>query len=453
MIPKYRNVTAYLFAIIIGLFFTFGAAAQIKVPRLVYKERTLANGLKVLSVQDKSSPTVAIQVWYKVGSKDDPQGRSGFAHLFEHIMFKSTKNMASEQMDRLTEDVGGFNNASTYDDYTNYYEVVPSNHLETLLWAEAERMSNLTVDEPNFKSERDVVKEEFRQNYLNPPYGMFFYLIEKNTFTVHPYKRPGIGSIEELNAASIEDVRAFHKTFYRPDNATLVVVGDFEQAQFDAWVDKYFGRVAKPATTIPRVKEIEPERREEKRVVEYKAGVPLPAIALLYHAPPVKNEDVAALEVAEAILSGGESSRLYQSLVYEQQVAQEAFFSVDAREDKGLIYLGAILSSNSKPADVERALLDQLDRIQDAPVSDAELAKAKNKLITAELEERETNVGKSVALAYAAVMLGNPAEVNTAIEKLQKVTKEDVQRVMQKYFTNSNRVVLYYLPESMKENK
>lgn len=453
MILKKRKVFACLFAIIFSLIFSFNVMAQIKVPRLVYKERTLKNGLRVLSVQDKSSPTVAIQVWYKVGSKDDPEGRSGFAHLFEHMMFKSTKYMAAEQMDRLTEDVGGFNNASTYDDFTNYYEVVPSNYLETLLWAEAERMSNLTIDEANFKSERDVVKEEFRQRILAPPYGMFFYLIEKNAFTVHPYKRPGIGSIEELDAASVEDVRAFHKTFYRPDNATLVVVGDFEQTKFDAWVDKYFNILTKPDSTIPRVKEVEPERTVEKRVVEYKANVPLPAIALLYHAPPVKSDDVAALNVAEAIMSDGESSRLYQSLVYEQQVAQNAFLGVDAREDRGLIYLGAILASDGKAADVERALLDQLDRMQDTLVSKAELSKAKNKLITSELRERETNEGKSFALAYAAVMLGNPAEVNTAIEKLQKVTAADVQRVMKKYFKNDNRVVLYYLPESMKEGK
>ena len=204
---------------------TLPVSAQTSMPPINFKERTLANGLKVYSLEDHSSPTVAIQVWYHVGSKDDPEGRSGFAHLFEHIMFKTTKNMKDEMMDRLTEDVGGFNNAFTADDVTIYYEVVPSNYLETLLWAEADRLASLNVDDNNFKSERDVVKEEFRQNYLAPPYGKLFYSIEKNSFTTHPYRRPGIGSIEELDAATIEDVRAFHKTFYRPDNATLVVVG------------------------------------------------------------------------------------------------------------------------------------------------------------------------------------------------------------------------------------
>ncbi len=194
-----------------------------------------------LTAADRSSPTVAIQVWYHVGSKDDPQNRSGFAHLFEHIMFKSTKNMKSEMMDRLTEDVGGFNNAFTADDVTVYFEVVPSNYLETLIWAEADRLSGLNVDDANFKSERDVVKEEFRQGVLAPPYGRFEYLLQQKSFLEHPYKRPGIGSIEDLDAASLKDVQEFQSTYYRPDNATLVVVGDFDPAQLDAWVDKYFG--------------------------------------------------------------------------------------------------------------------------------------------------------------------------------------------------------------------
>src|SRR5213596_2232989 len=199
-------------------------AAQTRMPQLKFTDRKLANGLRVLSASDRSSPTVAIHVWYHVGSKDDPQNRSGFAHFFEHIMFKSTRNMKSEMMDRLTEDVGGFNNAFTQDDVTVYYEIVPSNYLETLLWAEAERLSGLTVDEENFHSERAVVEEEFRQSVLAPPYGKFFYVLQQKSFTTHPYKRPTIGSIDDLEAATVENVQKFHATYYRPDNATLIVV-------------------------------------------------------------------------------------------------------------------------------------------------------------------------------------------------------------------------------------
>lgn len=424
--------------------------AQTKVPRLNYKERMLSNGMKVLTVEDHSSPTVAIQVWYKVGSKDDPEGRSGFAHLFEHMMFKSTKNMKAENMDRLTEDVGGYNNASTADDFTDYYEVVPSNYLETLIWAEGDRLATLNVDDANFQSERLVVEEEFRQRILAPPYGKLFYLIDKNSFTTHPYKRPGIGSIEELDAASLDDVRAFHKTFYRPDNATLVVVGDFDQKQLDGWIDKYLGRIPKMEGTMPRVTVKEPERTAEQRFNEYVANVPAPAVAITYLAPPIASDDAAALKVAESILSEGESSRLYQSLVYQQQLAQEAFGEADLREDTGLFVFGAILASDKKVEDAERSLLAELKKMQDQPVTVAELDKAKNQLVTGALRERETSNGKASALAEAAVLYGDPARVNTNLERLQAVTAADVQRVMKKYFTDSNRVVINYLPESMR---
>ena len=178
------------------------AAETLSIPPIQYRERTLPNGLQVLSVEDHASPNVAVQMWYHVGSKDDPKGRSGFAHLFEHLMFKSTKHMHAEEMDRLTEDVGGENNASTGDDITNYFEVVPANHLQTLLWAEADRLSGLNVDEKNFKSERAVVEEEYRQSVLANPYGKLYNAIDPKSYTVHPYKRPTIGSIADLEAAS-----------------------------------------------------------------------------------------------------------------------------------------------------------------------------------------------------------------------------------------------------------
>src|SRR5918912_1743579 len=291
------------------------AHAQTKLPQMNFKERTLANGMRVYSLEDHSSPTVAIQVWYHVGSKDDPEGRSGFAHLFEHIMFKSTKNMKSEMLDRLTEDVGGFNNAFTADDVTVYFEVVPSNYLETLIWAEADRLSGLNVDDANFKSERDVVKEEYRQGVLAPPYGRFEYLLQQKSFLEHPYKRPTIGSIEDLDAASLHDVQEFHATYYRPDNATLVVVGDFDPKQLDKWIDKYFGPIAKPDRPLPRVQVKEPPRKGEIRLTEYGRN-DLPAVGFTYLTPREADADSDALRVADAILSSGESSRLYHSLIY-----------------------------------------------------------------------------------------------------------------------------------------
>ncbi len=424
--------------------------AQTRMPQLKYTDRTLPNGLRVLSAADHSSPTVAIQVWYHVGSKDDPQKRSGFAHLFEHNMFKSTKNMKSEMMDRLTEDVGGFNNAFTADDVTVYFEVVPSNYLETLIWAEADRLSGLNVDDANFKSERDVVKEEFRQGVLAPPYGRFEYLLQEKSFLEHPYKRPTIGSIEDLDAASLKDVQDFHTTYYRPDNATLVVVGDFDPAQFDKWVDKYFAPIAKPDRPLPRVQVKEPMRKSEIRLTEYGRN-DLPAVGLTYLTPRQADADSDALRVADAILSAGESSRLYNSLVYNQQLAAEVNSSAETREDASLFVLTAVLSEGKKVEDAEKSLLAEIKKLQDAPVSAAELEKAKNQIITGQLRQRETSNGKALALGEAAVLLGDPARVNTDLDRLQAVTAADVQRVMKKYFTDANRLVLYYLPEATKK--
>ena len=424
------------------------AASQTRVPPINFKERTLANGLRVYAAQARSSPTVAIQVWYKVGSKDDPDKRSGFAHLFEHLMFKSSKNMKDEMMDRLTEDVGGWNNASTSDDVTNYYEVVPSNYLETLLWAEADRMSSLNVTDKNFPSERDVVKEEFNTSVLAPPYGRLFYAIDKDSFTTHPYRRPTIGSKEDLDAATLEDVKAFHKTFYRPDNAVLIVVGDFDAKQLDGWIDKYFARIAKPSGEVPRVTVKEPERTAEKRFNETGPNVPLPAVALTYLAPPISSPNADVLRVAQSILSNGESSRLYQSLVYTQQLAAEAFASASLRQDPGYFAFGAILASDKKVEDAERALLAEIKKMQDAPVTKAELEKAINQLVADQLRERETNSGKAFAIGSAAVLMGDARRVNTDISRLQAVTAADIQRVMKMYFTDANRVVITYHAEA-----
>lgn len=425
-------------------------SAQVAMPQIKFRQRTLANGLRVLSAEDHASPTVAIQVWYHVGSKDDPERRSGFAHLFEHLMFKATKNMKSEMMDRLTEDVGGFNNAFTNPDVTVYFEVIPSNYLETLLWAEADRLSGLTVDEPNFKSERSVVQEEFRERVLAAPYGMLEYLIEQESFRTHPYKRSTIGSIEDLETASIEDVRGFHKTYYRPDNATLVVVGDFDPRQFDNWVDKYFAPIPRPSIPLPRVTTREPERTAERRITHYAANVPLPAVAFTYLTPSDKSADSEPLQVAATILSHGESSRLYRSLIYEQQIAQSADATPDLREDAGLFYFIAVVAGGKKPEDAERGLLAEIKKLQDVPPSGAELDKAKNQLVTDELRERETSNGKALALGSSAVLLGDPNRVNTDLAKLQAVTAADVQRVVKKYFINANRLVIHYLPESAK---
>ncbi len=418
--------------------------AQLKVAPLEIKERTLANGMRIVSHRDTSSPTVAIHVWYDVGGKNDPTGRSGFAHMFEHMMFKATKNMPNEKFDRLTEDVGGFNNASTWPDFTNYYEVVPSNHLQRLLWAEADRMVNLNVDDANFASEREVVKEEYRQGILAPPYGKLFWLLDDLTFQKHPYKRGVIGNLEELSAATREDAEKFYRTFYRPDNAVLIVAGDFDQAQLDKWVDQYFGSIKRPEGAIPRVAEVEPEWTTERRYNEFGPRVPFPAAALVYRAPRTTSPDIPALRVAALILSGGESSRLYNALVREQEIAQQADLDLELNTEGGRISFVGIGSQKGTSENLEKAWLAELKKIQDSGVTPKELEKAKNQLVSRAVRARENNDGKAIAIERAVAYLGDPKVVNQEVAKIQGVTAADVQRVMKQYFKDNNRVVIHY---------
>ncbi|MDR3510516.1 MAG: pitrilysin family protein [Caulobacteraceae bacterium] len=423
--------------------------AQAVVPPVDYRTRVLANGLHVYSVLDRSTPNVSIQMWYGVGAKNDPAGRSGFAHLFEHLMFKATRDMPAEYMDRLTEDVGGFNNASTDNDFTDYFEVVPANHLQRLLWAESERLSGLVVDEADFKSERAVVEEELRQRVLADPYGRLFSLdVPEASFAVHPYHRPPIGSIADLEAATLADVRAFHAVYYRPDNVSLIVVGNFDPARLDAWIDQYFAPIAKPAWPIPAVTAVEPPRTAPRSVDAYGPDVPLPAVVLSYPGPDAASPDAAALDVLDAVMSTGKSSRLYQSLVYRQQVAESVFSQPDLRRQPGLIVVGAILAAGKTPDQGASAIEAELQRLRDEPVSAAELAAAKNQLIAGVLRSRETIEGRGFEIGQAITVEGDAARVNSDIADLEAVGAADVQRVARAWLDGQRQVMIRYRPES-----
>ncbi len=426
------------------------AQGELSIAPLDYAFRELPNGLRVYAMPDPDTANVSVAVWYDVGSKDDPPGRSGFAHLFEHIMFKSTSNMPPEMMDRLTEDAGGFNNASTWNDFTNYYETVPANHLERVLWGEAERMGSLVIDETNFASERDVVKEELRQSILSQPYGKLFgFYLYQSAFNVHPYGRPGIGSLADLDAATIEDVRAFHAAYYRPDNAVLVVSGKFDQAQLDAWVDRYFTGIKTPDRPIPRVTVVEPARREPKDLTVYEPNVPLPAVVMSWPQPAATSEDIPGLMLLDAIMTRGQSSRLYQSMVYQQQLAAEVGSSLDINAHPGVYAFYAILSEGKTADEGAASLKAEIARLRDTPVSAAELDEARNELITSALQNRETSDGRADELARSVILYGDPEASSKTLARLQTVTAEDVQRLAAAMLDDTRAITLRYLPEEL----
>jgi zinc protease len=422
-------------------------AADATVPPIAYTERTLANGLRVFAVRDTSTANVSVQVWYDVGSKDDPAGRSGFAHMFEHLMFKGTRNLVDEQMDRLTEDVGGYNNASTADDYTNYFEVVPANHLQRILFAEADRMATLVVDPKVFASEREVVKEELRSRVLAQPFGKLFYVYRPMAaYSVHPYARPGIGSIEDLDAATIDDIRAFHATYYRPDNAVLVVAGNFDPAQLDRWVDQYFAPIGRPDRAIPRVTVTEPEPKAPRSFTVYEPNTPLPAVLVNYPLPPANHPDAPALTVLNTVMAGGQNSRLYQSLVYRDRLSVQAASFFDARQSTGLFSLYAIMAGGKDAAEGEAALRREVARLRDAPVTDAELAEAKNELLTEAIASRQTAEGKAFQLAEAVLVNRDPRAADARIAALANVTAADIQRVARRYLVDARSSSVRYNP-------
>jgi zinc protease len=427
------------------------AAEALKVtpPQLQVQEHKLANGLDLLMYEDHSVPVATVELWYHVGSKDERKGRSGFAHLFEHIMFKGSASLAPEEHKNYISSIGGRYNATTDFDRTLYFQSFPSNYLERVLWMESDRMRSLDISDANFKSERDVVKEERRLRVDNPPFGRLFEVVLDKTYTTHPYRILPIGSMADLDAATLEDVRAFHSVYYVPNNASIVVGGDFSPAQVIQWVEKYFGDIPK-GKEIPRDTPKEPAQTAERRTVDYNATTPLPAIVLAFHVPQEGTPDVYALQVASNILSAGESSRLYRRMVYDKQIAVAAGGQAIVLEDPGVFFFFSILQAGQKPEDGEKELLAEVDRLRDEPVTGDELAKSKNQLISGLVFGRQTVQDRADAIGHAAVILGDLSLVNRQLAEYQKVTAADVQRVAQTYFRPENRTVVHMLPAAMR---
>lgn len=412
---------------------------------LEYKETRLNNGLTVITHEDHSTPVTNLQLWYHVGSKDEKPGRTGFAHLFEHLMFKGSAHVKPEEHDKIITNTGGVSNAYTQDDVTVYWETFPANYLEKVLWMEADRMSTLDVSEEIFKSEREVVKEERLTRIENPPYGDLLEALYANAFDVHPYKHATIGSMADLDAATIEDVREFYKTYYVPDNATLVIAGDFKTDQAMDWIEKYFGSIPKGPRPISRPNVKEPPHDKERRVTHKKA-VPLPAYVAGYYIPADGQPDSYPLVIVSKILSEGRSSRIYQSLVYHTRLAVQADASGNFTEDPNLFIATVIMNQGASLTEGEKNLDAELTLLKTEPVSEMELEKAKNKIRSEWAFGRQSVQQKAESLAHAAVIHKDTATVNSEYDLFMKVTREDIMRVAKTYLRPENRTVLIVQP-------
>jgi zinc protease len=418
----------------------------VRPPKFDYKMTTLPNGLQVVMLEDHSTPVTHVAVWYHVGSKDEKRGRTGFAHLFEHLMFKGSKNVRPDQHPSWITSIGGEANAETDEDSTIYWQTVPSHHLPLVLWLEADRMASLEVSDDKFRTEREVVKEERRMRFENQPFGRLSEIIFDKAFKVHPYKHQTIGSLEDLEAASINDVREFHRTYYVPNNATVVIVGDFDSAEALKLVQQYMGRVPR-GRDVPRDIPREPPHQGPERVTVTEAW-PLPAVVVAYHITYDGHPDAYPLHILAKILSDGDSSRLYQSLVYEKQMALAAFGEAKLIEHPNLFFSVAIVQPGQQPAAVTTELQRQLDRVKTEGVTEAELTRAKRQFARDYILGRETVRQKALHLGHAAVIHNDITTADGEFDLFQNVTLADVQRVARTYFVDAGRTDITILPRN-----
>lgn len=420
--------------------------AAVRPPKIQYQLLTLSNGLRVILSEDHSTPIVHVSLWYHVGSKNEKPGRTGFAHFFEHMMFKGSKNLEPESHTSLIAGVGGQANAYTTEDTTVFWQTVPQQYLPMVLWMEADRMATLRIDDAAFRRERDVVKEERRMRIENQPYGSLNELIYDHAFTAHTYKHPVIGSMKDLDAASVQDVREFHETYYVPENATLTIVGDFEPATAIQLVNRYMARVPKAGRPVPRDLPKEPPQTKERRVTVEQPW-PLPAVVVAHHITYDGHPDSYALHILSKILTDGQSARLTRELVYNTQLAASSFSQSNLNEAPSLFYAVAILQPGRTAADGEKALLAEIEKLKAAPVTPEELQRAKNQFARDYIVGRESVQDKALHLAHAAVIHNDVETADGEFDIFMKTTAADVQRVARTYFTPENRLVLTVMPK------
>jgi zinc protease len=407
-------------------------------------EYTLENGLRVVIVEDHKSPVATFQVWYRVGSIDEPRGKSGISHLLEHMMFKGTPRYGPSEISRIVQSNGGMNNAYTTKDYTVYFEIFSSDRITLSLDIESDRMQNLSLNPEEVLSEKKVVMEERRLRYEDDPQNSLFEEVVAAAFKVHSYQRPVIGWMSDIKSIERDDLYNYYKTFYSPDNALIIIVGDVTADEIIDKVKNYFEHIP-PGLPVKRISSVEPEQKGEKRVV-LKKEAELPYIIIVYHTPGFPHEDSYALDVLNLILSGGKSSRLYRSLVYEKQIALNISANYSSfNRDPYLFFFSATAPPGKEVGELEKLFYEEIEKIKKEKPSGFEVQKAKNQIESSFIMGQDSIFLQ--AMKYGIFeMLGDWRLINEYLDGIRKVTPEDVVNVVNKYLHEDNRTVGILIP-------
>jgi zinc protease len=422
------------------------AVAAITIPKVNFTDTRLKNGLRVLVSPDRAAPVVSVAVAYNGGSRDEAQGRTGFAHLFEHMMFKGSENVADGELVALIENYGGNHNGQTNKDHTIYFEQVPSNQLDMVLFLEADRMKSLAITKENVDNQREAVKEERRLRVDNQPYGKTWETLDDLAFDNFANEHSVIGSMADLDAASVEDFTAFFKRFYAPNNAVIAIAGDVDPKIALEKVRKYFDGIPSGAPP-PKLDLVEPPQKEERRTTMDDPLARLTLVAAGHKVPGGLNPDMDALDALASVLGTGRSGRLYDSLVRQQQIAVQVYAgSPSDSKGPGLFYLVAVVTPGNSVADVEAAMYAEVEKVKNGPIQDWELEKARNGARRGLVGNVRSSLQRAIMLARYSVFFNDPAVINTRYERIASVKLEDVQRVARQYLVPGNRAVVITSP-------
>ncbi|WP_072989603.1 M16 family metallopeptidase [Pseudozobellia thermophila] len=427
--------------------FTVVLSAQ----QVAFEEYDLDNGLHVILHQDNSVPVVTTSVMYHVGGKDRTEGRTGFAHFFEHLLFEGTKNIERGKWFEIVSSNGGQNNANTSQDRTYYYEVFPSNNLKLGLWLESERMLHPVIDQKGVTTQQEVVKEEKRLRYDNRPYGQLITVVGQNLFKKHPYKDPNIGYMEDLDAATLDDVIAYNKKYYVPNNAVLVVAGNIDIDQTKKWVADYFSAIPRGEEIVRNYPKEEPIR-QETRVKAYDPNIQIPAYVISYRTPGFRERDAYVLDMISSYLSDGQSSKLYKKMVDDQkQALQVGAFNV-GQEDYGMYLVYALPVGETDRETLLGEMEEEIAKVRETPISEKDHQKLLNKFENQFVNSNSSIAGIANSLARNYLLYGDTELINKEIEIYRSITREEIQEVANKYLKPNQRVIIDYLPEDAQAN-